>query len=159
MSMFKIEKKDYSDGRTKQAFKDQCDINKILQRAQRTGSIAHLQKYPEAVYGEFDGEFDLLTAQNRLIKAQTIFDDLPSEVRKEFGNDALAFVKFAGNPANNDKLRDLLPAIAKPGPYFPNPVSRGGQGAGAATAPTAEVAAGDPPASQPAPAASGGAEG
>ena len=40
----------YKDGRTKQAFKDQCDINKMLAKAQRTGSIAHLNKYPEAVY-------------------------------------------------------------------------------------------------------------
>ena len=47
--------RDYSDGRTKQAFKDQCDINKILKKASVTGSIAHLQKYPELIYGEFNG--------------------------------------------------------------------------------------------------------
>ena len=44
MSMLKIKKKVYDDGRTKQSFKDQCDINKILKKAMRTGSIAHLQK-------------------------------------------------------------------------------------------------------------------
>ena len=38
---------EYKDGRTKQSFKDSTDINKILKKAQRTGSIAHLNKYPE----------------------------------------------------------------------------------------------------------------
>lgn len=137
----------YNDGRTKQAFKDQTDINKMLKKAQVTGSIAHLQKYPEAVYGEFDGEFDLLTAHGQIEKANMIFADLPSEIRAEFGNDALSFVKFAGDPANNDKLREVLPALAEPGSYFPNPVQRGGVGAGAATAP-ADVDSGNPPPSE-----------
>lgn len=140
MSMFKVKKKKYDDGRTKQAFKDSCDINKMLKKAQTTGSISHLLKYPAPIYGSFDGEFDLLTAQAQIQKANKIFDDLPSEVRSEFNNDALAFVKFAGDPANNDKLRELLPAIAEPGSYFPNPVQRGGQGAGAATAPNSDEA-------------------
>lgn len=131
-----IEPKVYKDGRTKQAFKDQCDINKMLKKAQKVGSLSHLQKYPERIYGEFDGEFDLLTATERLDKANEIFNDLPSEVRSEFHNDPLKFVLFAANPENNERLRDILPAIAEPGDYFPNPVQRGGQGAGAATQPT-----------------------
>ena len=134
----------YDDGRTKQAFKDQTDINKMLKKAQTTGSLAHLQKYPEAVYGEFNGEFDLLTAHGMIDKANVIFADAPSEVRAEFDNDPLKFVQFCGDPANNDKLRELLPKIAEPGNFFPNPVQRGGQGAGAATAPV-DVEPGNPP--------------
>lgn len=135
MGMLESKPKDYSDGRTKQAFKDQCDINKMLKKAAKVGSIAHLEKYPEKVYGEFDGEFTLLDARLVMGRAQEIFDDLPSQTRKDFNNDPLAYVQWAGKPENNDKLRDLLPEIAKPGDYFPNPVKRGGQGAGAATAP------------------------
>ena len=63
--------------RTKQAFKDQCDVNKILARAQVKGGLSHVQKYPHAVYGEFDGEMDLLTAHSRIEKAERIFSDLP----------------------------------------------------------------------------------
>ena len=84
-------KRIYDDGRTKQSFKDQCDINKIIKKAARHGSLAHLQKYPEAVYGEFDGEFDLMTAHSRIAKAEQIFTELPSELRNEFGNNALEF--------------------------------------------------------------------
>lgn len=144
MSMLDIVvKKKYKDGMTKQAFADQCDINKILKKAARHGSLAHLVKYPEATYGEFDGEFSLLDATQKIARAGEIFADLPSEVRREFDNDPIAFVTFAGDPANNDKLKDLLPALAKPGDYFPNPVQRGGSGAGMATAPNA---AANPPA-------------
>lgn len=139
--------------RTKQAFKDECDINQILKRAQREGSLSHVQKYPKAVYGEFDGEFDLLTATGKIARAEEIFRDLPSEIRSEFGNNALAFVKFAGDPANNSKLVELLPALAEPGRYFPNPVQRAGTGAGAATTPPEVIEAGsaatEPPAASP----------
>lgn len=123
--------------RTKQSFKDQCDINKMLKKAQQQGSMSHLMKYPELVYGEFDGEMDLLTAHGRIAKANEIFADLPSEIRSEFNGDPLAFVTFAADPANNARLAEILPAIAEPGRYFPNPVQRGGTGAGAATAPAA----------------------
>ncbi len=123
MSMLKLEKKVYNDGRTKQAFKDSCDINKILKKAQKTGSIAHLNKYPEAVYGEFEG-YDLLEAYGRVQRAQSIFDDLPSEVRREFDGNALKFAGYASAPENRGRLAELLPAIAKPGSFFPNPIRR-----------------------------------
>lgn len=137
MSMLPIPVKDYSDGRTKQSFKDSTDINKILKRAQKQGSLAHVQKYPEAVYGEFEN-YDLLEAHNKVDRARTIFADLPSEVRNEFDNDPFRFAGFASNPANRGKLIELLPAIAEPGPYFPNPVKQGAEGAGAATAPATQ---------------------
>jgi hypothetical protein len=134
--------RDYSDGRTKQAYKDQCDINKILKKAQVKGGLSHVQKYPEAVYGEFDGEMDLLTAHERIGKANAIFSELPAEVRREFNNNALEFVQYAGSLSPGE-LVEKIPAIAEPGDYFPNPVKRGGQGAGAATAPS--EAPGEPP--------------
>ena len=141
---------EYKDGLTKQSFKDQCDINKMLKKAQTVGSIAHLAKYPEATYGEFDGEFDLLTAARKMERAGEIFAELPSEVRGEFGNNPLEFVAFAAKPENNARLREILPAIAEPGSYFPNPVQRGGQGAGAATAPAGDQVVPEPTPVEPA---------
>ena len=66
----------YDDGRTKQAFKDSTDINKIIAKAQKAGTLAHLQKYDKAVYGEFEN-YDLLEAYNKLNRANEIFADLP----------------------------------------------------------------------------------
>lgn len=126
---------EYNDGRTKQSYKEQCDINKILKKAQVKGGLAHVQKYPEPTYGEFNQEFDLLTAREQISKANQIFGELPAEVRREFDNDALKFVQYAGSvPAG--ELVEKIPAIAEPGNYFPNPVKQGGQGAGMATAPS-----------------------
>lgn len=143
MGMFKHENptaEEYkASDRTIQSFKDSCDINKILKKAQIKGGLAHVQKYPEAVYGEFDPEFDLFQARERIADAQAIFDDLPAEVRREFNNDALSFISYAGSLTPGE-LVEKIPAIAEPGNYFPNPVKRGGQGAGAATAPAIEAA-------------------
>ena len=123
MSMIPIEDKVYDDGRTKQSYKDSTDINKILKKAQREGSLSHAMKYPAAVYGEFAG-IDLLSAYELCGRAQGIFDDLPSEVRNEFDNDAFKFAEFASDPSNVNRLEELLPALAEPGPFFPNPVKR-----------------------------------
>lgn len=109
--------------RTMQSFKDLTDINKMLKHAQKEGSLAHIEKYPEAVYGEFDG-YDLLEAYDKLERANEIFAALPSEIRNEFGNDAIKFAGFASHPDNINDLRELLPQIAEPGPFFPNPVRR-----------------------------------
>lgn len=114
---------EFNDGRTKQAFKNSTDINMILKKAQKTGSLAHAMKYDSAVYGEFEN-YDLLEAFDKLGRAQTIFNELPSEIRKDFDQDALKFAKFASDPENVDRLKELLPKIAEPGDFFPNPMKR-----------------------------------
>ena len=144
MSMLGTSNPKYEDGRTKQAFADSCDINKILKKAQKTGSIAHVQKYPAAVYADFHG-YDLLEAYEMANRAKEIFADLPSEIRREFNGDAFSFAAFASDPTNAVRLSELLPAIAEPGRYFPNPVKRAGEGAGEATPPADAPAAGDSP--------------
>ena len=107
-----------SPGRTKQEFVDSADINKILKRAQKTGTISHLAKY-QGVYGDFaDMPQDLFEARELLDRGKEVFNELPAEVRGEFDNDPLRFFSFANDPANKDKLEKVLPAIAEPGSYF-----------------------------------------
>ncbi len=118
MSMMPAVVKDYSDGRTKQAFKDETDINKILAKAQKVGSLSHLAKY-EAVYGDF-AEFDFQDAQLGIAKANTIFAELPSELRREFGQSPQKFFEFANAPENIGKLAGIFPELARPGTQFPN---------------------------------------
>lgn len=103
----------FNDGRTKQAFADDADINKILQRAQKTGTMSHLQKY-ETSYGDFSN-FDFETAQNNIIRGNQIFADLPSEVRSEFNQNASKFFAFVNDPNNSDRLAQILPDLAQPG--------------------------------------------
>ncbi len=103
----------YTDGMTKQSFKDECDIQKIIARADKAGTISHLQKY-EGVYADFsDVDFHQLTGQ--LTRGREIFDELPAELRQEFGQSPAAFFGYVNDPANKDKLREKLPGLAQPG--------------------------------------------
>jgi len=102
----------YTDGRTKQAFKDETDINKILHRAQKAGTLNHLQRF-QGVYG--DSDFDFLEATIQLTKGREIFDALPSELRREFNQSPAAFFDYVNDPANKDELLEKLPMLAMPG--------------------------------------------
>ena len=113
------EEKQYTDGLTKQGFKDSTDINKIFAKAANGQTISHLAKY-EGVYGDFSDIGDLLESNERLQKGMTIFQELPSEVRNEFKNDAGAFFKFVNDPANVNRLAEVLPHLAKPGDQMPD---------------------------------------
>ena len=82
----------YGDGRTKQSFADSTDINKILKKAQKVGSLSHLVRHG-AFFGDFSDVPDLLKAHERLKTGQKIYNDLPSELRREFP-DQFAFFSF-----------------------------------------------------------------
>ncbi len=123
MSMYyrehgKPEPKLYNDGMTKQAFKDETDINRILNMANKTGAISHLNKY-EGMYGDFE-EFDFLGAQLQIRKAGEIFEALPPELRREFQQSPKQFFEFVNDPANKDRLSEIFPELAKPGKYVPD---------------------------------------
>ena len=119
MSMIPIEAKDYSDGRTVQAYKEATDINKILQKAQREGTLSHLQRHG-AQYADFSDVPDLLTAYERIERGKSVFSELPSEVRSEFGNDMFKFFEFVNDPANAGRLQEVLPKLAEPGRQNPS---------------------------------------
>jgi len=119
MSVLETFKSDnYPDGRTKQSFKDQTDINQILAKASKGQTISHLAKHG-AVYGDFSDIDDLLTAHARLKTGQAIFDKLPGEVKQEFNNDLGAFYNFVNDPENRERLPDVLPNLAKRGRQLP----------------------------------------
>ncbi len=123
MSMFREEHGEpyvpvYDNGRTKQSFKDETDINMILARAQQTGVISHMAKH-QPTYGDF-ADFDFLEAQMFLAKGKEIFADLPSEVRREFEQSPSKFFAFVNDPDNVDKLHEVLPGLAAPGKQLPD---------------------------------------
>jgi len=111
----------YNDGRTKQCHKDECDINKIMTRFDKTGTISHLSKF-EGVYADFS-DFDFHEHTQKLTKGREIFDALPAEIRREFGQSPADFFKYVNDPENVDNLRLKLPALAEPGQQLPPEVS------------------------------------
>lgn len=122
MSMIRREPKVYGESRTSQSFKDQCDINKIIARAARAGTLSHLEQFGGR-YGDF-ADFDFQEAQNKIAQAKSIFHALPGELRREFGNDPGRFLSFVNDPQNADRLPELLTPLAEPGRQMPSPHRR-----------------------------------
>lgn len=86
---------------TKQSFKNECDINRIMARYTKTGVIEHLNRNkPE--YG-FAPEVDFRQALELIDKASDMFDKLPAKIRAKFDNDPGKFLGFVENPENRSE--------------------------------------------------------
>lgn len=97
---------------TQQHFKDECDVNRIMQRYQETGNWGE-QMDVRPQFGDFSNEFDFRTAQETVIRAQAAFESLPSKVRRRFGNDPAELLEFLQDEANRDEAI-MLGLIEKP---------------------------------------------
>lgn len=91
--------------RTKQSFKDECDINKIMARYQKTGAMAHVNQHG-AEYG-FASSIDFSEAMRLITTAQDMFDGLPSSIRTRFANDPGQFLDFVQDANNTEEMIKL----------------------------------------------------
>lgn len=115
---------------TRQEFADDCDINRILAKFQITGALNHFAKY-SAEYGDFSA-CDLQEAQNLIIRARNMFDELPSKIRQEVATPE-GFLAFVQDPKNLPRMRELGLANTPPPPAAPP----------AATPPASSASTGD----------------
>lgn len=98
--------------RTKQSFKNECDINKIMAKFQKTGAVTHLAAHG-ARYGDFTSQ-DFSQAMNTIAQVNSMFEELPSTLRDRFGNDPEGFLDFVQNPDNHEEMVEL--GLANPRP-------------------------------------------
>lgn len=116
--------------RTKDSFKDECDINKMIARAQRNGQVLNARPgVPQ--YGDFASlPESYLEAHELVQRAESAFRALPAEVRAECGNDPALFLAKAQDREWALK-HGLLKEEAKSPPGAPPapPVPPGGAGA------------------------------
>lgn len=123
---------------TRQEWADECDINMLMERYEKSGVISHVnQRTPQ--YLDLGDVPDLQTAHHIIQNATAEFMALPANVRREFDNDPMKFIKFADDPANIDRMRDLglaapLPK-AEPAPASDAPAKPAASDAGAASSP------------------------
>lgn len=124
------------EGRTKQSFKAECDINNIMARFQKTGVLAFANQH-EARYGDVTG-VDFAEAMRIVADARSMFADMPARLRDRFQNDPARFLEFVQNPANKEEARALgllkpeAPApvqVAAGATEPPAPAPEGGKGA------------------------------
>lgn len=90
---------------TKQSHKDECDINQILAKFQKSGMVTHSNKNA-ARYG-FATSLDLRESLEIVKEAQTMFDELPSTIRKKFRNEPAEFLDFVQNPDNLAEMGEM----------------------------------------------------
>lgn len=95
----------------RQSFKDECDINNILKKYQKTGVVDWLAKH-EGTYADVSA-FDFMSAQMTIVEAKRMFGDLPSSVRKRFSNDPAEFLLFMEDDSNLEEAIKLGLATRK----------------------------------------------
>lgn len=103
---------------TQQQFKDEADINNLVDRFLRTGEIPPVDA--RAMYGDFvDAPQSYQEALDAVFAAQEGFDALPSKTRQRFNNDPLELLSFLADPANVEEAIDLGLMEPKPEPASP----------------------------------------
>ncbi len=90
----------------KQSFKEECDINTILKKYEKTGLIDHVSKY-NGQYADVTEAVDYQTALNTVMAGEAAFMSLPASIRTSFGNDPHEFLEFAQDPENQEALVEM----------------------------------------------------
>lgn len=97
---------------TQQEFKESCDINNILAKfavqAQALGvEPSLLMPQDQGTYGDFSNLDDFQTAQNKIAFLNDQFSNLPSNVRRKFGDDLNTFIGAISDPSRIDELGEM----------------------------------------------------
>lgn len=119
-----------------QHMRDECDINVIMARYQKTGELTHIASQA-ALYGDFSDVPDYKTGIDRILAADELFMELPSSIRDRFGNDPAQFLEFATDASNEDELVEMGLATRPPKNVEPPPAaSQSPEGAPSAPPPS-----------------------
>ncbi|AXL14640.1 internal scaffolding protein [Microviridae sp.] len=108
---------------THQSMKDECDINRIMLKWQKTGVIDHAKTF-QGQYADFTQVTgDYQEHMNAVIEANDMFLTLPATVRKKFDNDPGQFLEFVNDPDNLEDMVELGLATARqdPDPVIEDP--------------------------------------
>lgn len=131
----------------KQSFKDECDINTIMSKYEKTGLIEHVQKV-QGSYGDFTSVQDYQLSLNQVIAAQEAFEALPAKIRERFANDPSHLMAFLQEEKNLDEAIRLglveAPEPPQAQPASPDPTQPVSGAAPGATQAASQAAPGAP---------------
>jgi len=97
------------DSLTQQQFKDEADINTIVDRFMKSGVMPTPVNMPQ--YVDYEGVFDFQSAMNAVRQADENFMRMDAKVRARFNNSPQEFLEFFANPENTDEAIRLGLAI------------------------------------------------
>lgn len=103
--------------RTKQSFKDECDINRIMARYAATGTLDFVNRR-EAQFLDVS-DIDFQNAMKIVTESREAFMTLPSAVRDRFNNDPAQLLGFLSDDSNREeaiKMGLVIKPIDAPAP-------------------------------------------
>lgn len=90
---------------THQSFKDECDINHMISKFQRTGEITGNPLNPQ--YLDVSNALDFQNAKNRVLEAEQAFSQLPAKLREQYKNDPFKFLEAVDDGSAQPILKEL----------------------------------------------------
>lgn len=106
-----------TQGRTKQSFKDECDVNRIMARYLATGQLPDMNNV-DPQYLDATG-YDYQEHQNFIAGANSLFHELPSSIRSRFGNSPAEFLDFCSQEKNRPEMAEM--GLLRPQTHAPIP--------------------------------------
>lgn len=98
---------------TQQQFKDECDINKIMDRYLRTGVLSDpLDRRGTPKYGDYAEIGNYMDHMNKVVEANEMFEALPASIRKRFNNNPGDLIEFVMD-SNNRQEAEMLGLIER----------------------------------------------
>jgi hypothetical protein len=88
-----------------QSHKKEVEINNIV-RKHGEDLIRQVASLQEFVYDDVTGN-DFQESMNALLRASEAFENVPSEIRKEFDHSPAKFMDFVHNPENKEKMIEM----------------------------------------------------
>lgn len=104
----------FGESRTKQAFKDQVNVNKIMKKYQKGQMIDHFTTV-QPFYGDVSEIGSYQEALALVMRADELFSAMSSEVRDRFRNDPANMISFLADEKNRDEAVKLGLIRERPG--------------------------------------------
>lgn len=93
--------------KTQLQFQKDCNVNNIIAKFKKTGSVTHVRNRKEGVYADLTELPNLQEAHAVVQLAQSAFDAVPSQIRAKFSNDPQQFIDFLRDPKNDEEAIKL----------------------------------------------------
>lgn len=113
--------------KVQQNFKDDTNVNKIVQRFSQTGELPMGQQ-SAPLYLDHTQYGDFTEMLNKVTHVKQAFDKLPAKIRAQFENQPAQMLQFVQNPLNNEEAikMGLINNVIKPDTErsgYPKPTS------------------------------------
>lgn len=123
----RVQKTFHLPSKTKQSFKDECNINNIMSKYMKDGLLEHVNEH-KGQYTDLPEFEDYHDALNQIQHAQDSFASLTAHIRGSFNNDPAEFLEFILDPDNKDEIVSLGLGVIPETPGSPDPAPDPGEG-------------------------------